>query len=154
MHSGELARLRGVSSDTLRHYERLGILPKPPRTGGGYRDYPTEAAARVRLVRSALSVGFSLAELTTLLKMRSGGRFPCHETRKLAESKLIEVRRQLKELAGMRRQLERILSDWDARLARTAKGQPARLLETLPDRLSRAKPTTLFPRNQRSKSKP
>ncbi|MBZ5572171.1 MAG: heavy metal-responsive transcriptional regulator [Acidobacteriia bacterium] len=154
MRSGELARLCGVSPDTLRHYERLGILPKPPRTSGGYRDYPTEAAARVRLVRSALSVGFSLPELATLLRMRSGGQFPCRETRRLAESKLVEVKRQLKGLKGMRGQLESILSDWDARLARTAKGQPAHLLETLPDRLSRTKQAAPFPKNQRSKSKP
>ena len=141
MRSGELARLSGVSSDTLRHYERLGLLPKPARTSGGYRDYSADAAARVHLVRSALSVGFSLAELTTLLKMRSAGQFPCRETRRLAESKLTEVKRQIKELGGMRRQLERILNDWDARLARTAKGHPARLLEALPDKLSRTKPT-------------
>jgi MerR family copper efflux transcriptional regulator len=149
MRSGELARLSGVSPDTLRHYERLGILPKPPRTGGGYRDYPTEAVSRVRLVRSALSVGFSLPELATLLKMRSGGQFPCRETRRLAESKLIEVKRQIKELTGMRGQLEHILNDWDARLARTAKGQPARLLETLPDKLSPTKSTPRFQRKSK-----
>jgi DNA-binding transcriptional MerR regulator len=95
------------------------------------------------MIRSALSVGFSLAELTAILKMRDGGKLPCLEARRMAASKLTEVKRQIKELAGMRRQLERILSDWDARLARTAKGQPARLLENLPDKLSRTKPTGL-----------
>jgi DNA-binding transcriptional MerR regulator len=68
MRSGGLARLTGVSTDTLRYYERLGLLPKPPRTGGGYRDYPTTSLERVRLIRRAMSVGFSLSELTTILK--------------------------------------------------------------------------------------
>jgi len=115
------------------------LLTRPPRTGGGYRDYPPEAVARVRMVRGALGIGFSLAELASILKMRDGGQPPCREARRLAESKLSDVKRQLRELAGMRRQLERLLRDWDSRLAHTAKGQPARLLESLPDKLSGGK---------------
>jgi MerR family copper efflux transcriptional regulator len=132
MQSGELARLAGLSTDTLRHYERLGLLRTPPRTDGGYRDYPVHALERVRLIRRALSVGFSLAELKTILAMRDRGEVPCLQARAMAENKLQQVRRQLKELLVMRNQLERLLKDWDARLARTQKGQPARLLESLP----------------------
>ena len=62
MRAGELARLSGVSGDSLRHYERLGILPKPPRTNGGYRNYSSSSLARVRLIRGVLSIGFSLPE--------------------------------------------------------------------------------------------
>ena len=132
MQSGELSRLAGISTDTLRHYERLGVLPKPPRTNSGYRDYPANSLDRVRLVQSALKVGFSLPELATILRMRDGGEVPCHRVRAIAEDKLREVKQQINDLLGMRDQLERILKDWDARLARTGKGKPARLLESLP----------------------
>ena len=70
MQSGELANLAGVSTDTLRHYERLGLLARPQRTESGYRRYTPQSLERVRLIRSALSVGFSLPELTAILKMR------------------------------------------------------------------------------------
>lgn len=131
MLSGELSRLVGVSTDTLRHYERIGILPKPPRTNGGYRDYPASSLDRVRLIQTALRVGFSLSELATVLKMRDRGEVPCERVRAIAGHKLKEVKQQIKELLGMRDQLERIVNDWDARLALTGNGKPARLLESL-----------------------
>ena len=132
MQSGELSRLAGVSSDSLRHYERLGILPKPPRTNGGYRDYPASSIDRVRLIQSALKVGFSLSELATILQMRDRGEAPCRRVRDIAENKLQDIRQQISALLSMRNQLERIVKDWDARLARTSKGRQARLLESLP----------------------
>ena len=132
MQSGELSRLVGISTDTLRHYERLGVLPKPPRTNGGYRDYPANSLERVRLVQSALKVGFSLSELATILRMRDRGEVPCQRVRAIAGRKLEEVKQQINDLLVMRDQLERILKDWDARLTRTGKGKPARLLESLP----------------------
>ena len=132
MQSGELSRLAGVSSDTLRHYERLGILSKPLRTSGGYRNYPADSLDRVRLIQSALKVGFSLSELATILKMRDRGEAPCRRVRDMAETKIENLRQQISDLLIMRDQLERIVKDWDARLARTRKGKQARLLENLP----------------------
>jgi DNA-binding transcriptional MerR regulator len=132
VQSGELSRLAGISADTLRHYERLGVLPKPPRTNGGYRDYPANSLERVQLVRSALKVGFSLPELATILRMRDRGEVPCKRVRAIAGHKLEEVKQQINDLLVMRDQLERILKDWDARLTRTGNGEPARLLESLP----------------------
>jgi len=132
VQSGELARLTGVSTDTLRHYERLGLLPTPPRTDGGYRDYPPHSQERVRLIRRALSVGFSLPELTTILKMRDGGEVPCRRVQAMAESKLEQVKQQIENLIEMRNQLETMLEHWNVKLARTRQGQPARLLEDLP----------------------
>jgi MerR family copper efflux transcriptional regulator len=133
LRSGELARLAGVSSDTLRHYERLGILPKPPRTAGGYRDYPSHTLERVRLIRRALSVGFSLPELTTILKIRDQGGVPCHRVRVIAESRLRQVKEKIRELGVMQAQLEQILEKWDVKLARVRDGEQGRLLETLAD---------------------
>jgi DNA-binding transcriptional MerR regulator len=132
VQSGELSRLAGVSSDSLRHYERLGILPKPARTNGGYRDYPASSLDRVRLIQSALKVGFSLSELATIFQMRDRGEVPCRRVRDIAENKLHDLRQQISALQSMRDQIERIVKDWDARLARTSKGRQARLLESLP----------------------
>ena len=149
MQSGELSRLAGISTDTLRHYERLGVLPKPPRTNGGYRDYPANSLDRVRLIQSALKVGFSLPELATILRMRDRGEVPCQRVRAIAEHKLEEVKQHINDLLGMRDQLERILKDWDARLARTGKGKPARLLESLPHYLTSTNPNRLTARQIR-----
>lgn len=153
MRSGELARLTGISTDTLRHYERLGLLPKPPRTSAGYRDYSSQSLDRVRVIRRALSVSFSLPELRTLLKMRDAGEFPCRDAQKLARSKLEDVKRQIKELAAMRAQLEQILKNWELRLSRSGKGKPARLLESLPDGLKQIGPKSRFKQKLRSRGK-
>ena len=143
MQSGELSRFAGISSDTLRHYERLGVLPRPPRTNGGYRDYPASALKRVRLIQSALKVGFSLPELASILKMRDRGEIPCERVRAVAGRKLEEVKQQIRDLLSMRDQLERIVKDWDVRLAKTTKGKPARLLESLPYDVIRSNPNRL-----------
>jgi DNA-binding transcriptional MerR regulator len=154
VHSGELARLTGVSTDTLRHYEKLGLLPKPPRTDGGYRDYPPNSLERVRLIRRALSVGFSLPELTTILKMRDGGEVPCHRVQAMAESKLEQVKQQIQNLIEMRNQLEAMLKHWNVKLARTRRGEPARLLEDLPPEVRRNGLRSPFAKKTRKEARP
>ena len=131
LSSGELADLAGVSRDTLRHYERKGVLPRPLRSHNGYRQYSSEAVQRVQLVRRALSVGFTLDELAKVLKVRDAGGAPCEEVRKLAAQKLVNVQDQLRELTALRDDLQKTLSDWDARLARRARGNRVNLLESL-----------------------
>lgn len=133
MRSGELARIAGVSSDTLRHYERLGLLPKAPRTANGYREFSPFSVERVRIIRRALGIGFSLPELVTILSMRSEGKLPCQHARDLAQSKLQSLDRQMAELVALHRQLKEILRNWDLRLRRAGKHKPARLLESLPE---------------------
>jgi DNA-binding transcriptional MerR regulator len=81
MRSGQLAHLTGVSTDTLRHYERLGLLPLPQRTTGNYRAYPPTSQQRVELIQRALAIGFSLSELKTILAVRDGGGAPCRRAR-------------------------------------------------------------------------
>jgi MerR family transcriptional regulator, mercuric resistance operon regulatory protein len=129
--SGEIARRAGVSPDTLRHYERKGLLAKPRRLENGYRMYPPEALDRVRLVQHALAVGFTLDELARLLRARERGQPPCREVRALAEQKLRDVERQLEDLARFREALDRMLRDWDSRLAKANGRSPAWLLESL-----------------------
>ena len=131
LRSGELARLVGVSTDTLRHYERKGVVTAPRRSRNGYREYPAETLDRVRLVRRALAVGFTLDELARILKERDSGNAPCRQVRELAAIKLAEVEERLKEMTCLRDELRVTLKDWDTKLGRTANGQQARLLETL-----------------------
>lgn len=131
MRSGELARECGISTDTLRHYERVGVLPRPKRTTNGYREYPPEAVKRVRLVRRALEIGFTLDELARVLKVRDSGGAPCREVRALAELKLQQVIEKIEELGDLRDHMRRVLADWDNRLASTPQGTRAGLLEAL-----------------------
>ncbi|HEY6147592.1 MAG TPA: MerR family transcriptional regulator [Thermoanaerobaculia bacterium] len=77
LRSGELAKASGVSADTLRHYERRGLVPRPRRLENGYRAYPVETVRRVTLIQRALSVGFTLDELSRIFEARDGGRAPC-----------------------------------------------------------------------------
>src|SRR6266404_5381549 len=86
---GELAKAAGVSTDTLRHYERKGLLT-PRRSPNGYRAYPAQALDRVRLVRTALALGFRLDDLARVFKVRSNGGAPCRQVRALAAAKLDE----------------------------------------------------------------
>jgi DNA-binding transcriptional MerR regulator len=131
LRAGELARAAGVSTDTLRHYERKGVLARPRRSPNGYREYPPEALVRVLLVRRALAVGFTLDEMARILRVRDRGGAPCREVREMAAAKLAGVEAQLAELLSLRDELRATLRDWDSRLAKTAKGGRAGLLETL-----------------------
>jgi DNA-binding transcriptional MerR regulator len=129
--SGELARLAGVSTDTLRHYERKGVLPRPRRLSNGYRKYPPESLDRVRLIRRTLAVGFTLDELARFLKARDRGQAPCREVRSLAAEKLTDVESRLEELLALRDELSAMLIDWDERLDGKKAGQRAGLLDAL-----------------------
>jgi len=129
LRSGELARRAGVSPDTLRHYERRGLLPRPERSAAGYRLYSPEALARVRLIRGALSIGFTVKELGAILAERDGGGAPCRRVRALAADKLAAVELQLGTLRLWRRELQTALADWDRRLRHAPRGKRARLLE-------------------------
>ena len=131
MQSGELARLAGVSTDTLRHYERLKLLPIPQRSSGNYRLYPPESLQRVQLIRHALAIGFSLQELSRILKVRDAGGAPCRQVKQLLDEKLSRLNAQITDLLALREDLRAVLKDWDAQIARTPDGKQARLLETL-----------------------
>ena len=131
MRSGELAKRAGVSADTLAHYERKGLLPAPKRLPNGYRAYSPEALSRVVLIQRALSVGFTLAELSRILRSRDRGQPPCREVRTLAGRKLAEVEEQLGNLERFREALRGVIADWDARLEGTRPRQAAHLLESL-----------------------
>lgn len=131
LRSGQLARMTGVSTDLLRHYERIGVLPMAVRAANGYRLYPPQSADRVRTVRRSIALGFSLAELSRILAVRDRGGIPCQKVRALAAEKLRSVEQSLTELRALRRQLREVLRDWDQRLAKAGKRRRAGLLESL-----------------------
>lgn len=130
--AGELAAAVGVSTDTLRHYERKGVLPIPRRGANGYRLYPADSLARLVTIRRALAVGFTLDELARILSERDKGGAPCREVRKLAGEKLAEIEEQLKAQMALRDELRTVITEWDERLSNTAPGAKAGLLESLP----------------------
>jgi MerR family transcriptional regulator, copper efflux regulator len=132
LRSGDLALVAGVSTDTLRHYERLGILKKPPRTDGGYRAYPADALDRVNLIRNALASGFTLRELSTILRVRDGGGAPCQQVAELAREKVRQLKIQISQLVLLRDSLKQTVREWDRRLKQVPNGDRAGLLESLP----------------------
>jgi DNA-binding transcriptional MerR regulator len=123
--------LAGVSKDLLRHYERIGIMPRPERTLNGYRQYPATALDRVLAARRSLTLGFSLPELARIFAIRDRGGAPCRKVRDLAEKKLRQVEQSLMEMKALRRELRDTLLDWDRRLAATPPGRRAELLHSL-----------------------
>jgi MerR family copper efflux transcriptional regulator len=107
---GELAQRSGVSIDTIRYYERQGLLPRAPRTAGGYRRYSPSAAARLRFIRHAQEVGFSLDEIGELLALRRRKRAPCDAVRATASERLVAIERKLARLERMRAALVELVA--------------------------------------------
>ncbi len=131
LRSGTLAKLVGISPDTLRLYERKGLLLAPLRSANGYRCYSPDSLSRIRLIRAALSIGFTLEELGRILKIRDAGGAPCHKVRELATSKLHGLEQHIRELSELRDRLREILRTWDGLLAQTSRHKRAGLLEAL-----------------------
>jgi DNA-binding transcriptional MerR regulator len=134
LRSGELARLTGVSADTIRHYERLGILPRSERTGGGYRIYDPRAVQRVQLTQRALQLGFSLNELSEILRTRDSGGVPCHRVLNLTEEKLRCLGQQIQELRRTQTYMQQLVRDWRKKLEQVPSGSKAMLLHSLVDK--------------------
>ena len=128
---GKVAAISGTTPDTLRYYERRGLLPKPIRTAAGYRQYPEGVLNRLSLVRNAQRFGFSLAEIAGFLQVREAGGRPCHDVRAAAQRMLIAVDAQIADLMSTRKRMQHTLRNWDRTLRRTPSNQQARLLERL-----------------------
>lgn len=104
---GEVAGRCGVSTDTVRYYEKRGLVPEPPRfESSGYRAYPTETVERVRFIQQAQELGFTLAEIEELLALRADDEASCEQVRAVARTKIEQVRTQIAELERIVRGLE------------------------------------------------
>lgn len=106
---GEVARQVRVNLQTVRYYERRGLLPKPPRTESNYRAYPEDAVLRVRFVRRAQELGFTLKEIKELLSLRAAPRTRCGDVRKRAEVKVRDIDDKIRTLQAMRTALTKLM---------------------------------------------
>ena len=102
---GQLARLSGFGVETIRYYERERLVREPPRRASGYREYPEDTLARLRFIRHAKELGFSLKDIKDLLELRVAPGATCASVRKRAEMKIADVRAKQKKL----RQIEQAL---------------------------------------------
>src|SRR5262245_25325713 len=127
----DVANATGVSTDTLRHYERKGLLPQTPRTSAGYRRYSKATVDRVLLIQRALVVGFSLDDLRRVFSIRDRGDAPCRSVRALVGQRLNGLEQRIEELRTLRDELRELLKQWDQKLATTPAGQRAHLLDML-----------------------
>ena len=109
---GQLAKLAGVKPDTVRFYERTGLLPKPGRSPNGYRSYDEPTLDKIRFIRKAQSLGFSLDEIRRILNLRGRGKATCRCVIAMAEATLSETETKLKELQRFRDNLKSNLTRW------------------------------------------
>ena len=107
---GKVARGAGLAIDTVRYYEREGLLDKPARTGSGYRQYSADAVTRLRFIRQAKELGFSLNEIKELLSLRVVPGKSCADVRAHAEHKIADVDRRIASLKRVRGALARLAS--------------------------------------------
>lgn len=105
---GRLAREGQVNVETIRYYERRGLLPRPPRRPSGYRIFPASAVQMLRFVKSAQEIGFSLKEIKELLSLRIQPGRTCADVRNRAEQKIAEIDRKILALEAMRKALVRL----------------------------------------------
>jgi Hg(II)-responsive transcriptional regulator len=108
--SGELARRSGVNVETLRYYERKGLLPAPPRRSSGYREYREESVPPIRFIKRAQELGFTLGEIRKLLSLRVHPGTTPAEVRRRAGEKLAEIRRKIEDLRAIERALGRLMA--------------------------------------------
>jgi len=113
MRTSELAARVGVKAETLRYYERRGLIDEPPRTAGGYRDYPDEAVDSLRFIKRAQELGFSLDEVEQLLDLDNGGPDSCDAARALAEAHKADLETRIADLQRMRDSLGDLIATCD-----------------------------------------
>ena len=113
MRIGELAQATGTKAETIRYYEREGILPYADRTDSNYRDYSKDHLATLTFVRRARELGFGMAQVRELLALSDRDDKPCQDVDRLARSQIDEVQRKIDDLTAMRDELSRMLAACD-----------------------------------------
>jgi len=117
---GEVAKQADVNIQTLRYYERCGVLEKPERTTSGYRSYPAETVRLIRFIKRAQSLGFTLSEIEGLITLREARGRRRSEIRSLAEAKICDIDRKLNQLQAMRDALQTLVESCACRDGRLA----------------------------------
>ena len=106
---GQVAQTAGVGVQTIRYYERLGLLPPTQRTDSGYRVYGPGTVERLRFIRQAQVAGFRLEEIKEILRLKYAGQSPCDCVRELLREKLKQVEREMAGLTRFRHELQKTL---------------------------------------------
>jgi MerR family copper efflux transcriptional regulator len=110
LNIGEVARRSGVNLDTVRYYERRGLLPKPSRSASGYRKFSPDQVRRIRFIKHAQALGFTLTEIEELLALRVHPKTACLAVHVQAESKIAGIDEKISSLRGMKRALSKLTS--------------------------------------------
>ncbi len=105
---GGLSKQTGCNIETIRYYERIGLLPKPPRTEGGHRLYEREQIKRLVFIRRSRELGFSLDEIRTLLRLVDGKRYTCQEVKNLMEEHIGDIKKKITDLKRLQKTLGEI----------------------------------------------
>src|SRR5260221_6786614 len=113
--TGQLARLGAVGIPTVRYYERSGILPKPRRSRGGYRLYDAAAVARIRFIKRAQILGFTLREIEELLALRLDSSANCAKVRERAQEKLMDVNDKIRQLRTIKNAIGKLIENCNNR---------------------------------------
>lgn len=121
---GRLARAAGVNVETIRYYQRVGLLAEPPRPASGYRTYPTDAVERIRFIKRAQKLGFRLQEIRELLELGEAG---CRDVQRRAQRKREQIDRQIADLLALRETLDALIRTCDERDA----ARPCPIVESL-----------------------
>lgn len=124
---GVLAKHSDVNVETIRYYQRRGLLEEPSKPSGGFRQYPQESVKRVRFIKRAQMLGFTLEEIQGLLALDE--RKACTQTREIAAHKLELIAQKIAELSKMKKSLARLLRSCDA----SAAGAPCPIIHLLAD---------------------
>lgn len=111
---GEMSRKTGVNIETIRYYERIGIMPNPVRTQGGHRAYDAGQLKRLDFIRRSRELGFSLGEIRALLDLVDTGTYTCAEVHQMTTAHLANVRKKISDL----RRMERVLKEMAAECSR------------------------------------
>jgi DNA-binding transcriptional MerR regulator len=111
----DCARQAGVTTDTLRHYLRVGLLKADGRTENGYRTFSQRSVVRVHFIRNALALGFTLKDAGELVAMGQRGELPCPRARALLDRRLAEQGRLLADALRLHRRMQRAVADWKRR---------------------------------------
>lgn len=150
---GDVARAAGVSAPTIRYYEQVGLLPPPVRSTSGYRRYSDVAIEELRFIRKAQALGFSLDEITEILKLSRSGKTPCSRVLSLAHQHLAAVAERIRHLQTFHDQLAQELAKWDGKKTPTCGGLCQIIATSEPgDASSDDTSPTLNPRRARRKA--
>ena len=113
--TSQLAHKAGVNVETLRYYERRGLLPEPPRRASGYRQYSQDDVARLQFIKCAKELGFTLQEVQELLNLRVDPDTPCAMVKRRADLKIIDIEAKLQSLKRIKKALNKLAATCSGR---------------------------------------